>query len=267
MSRRSSTLTALSALLAGASALLAAPAAYACGGFFCNQTPVNQTGEHILFAQDGDTVEAHVLIQYQGDAESFSWVVPTPSLPVIEMSSAQIFSRLTQNTGIRFQLNWDYTNGCYPAMAEADDGATAGGGPPNADPGVTVINQSSVGPYDTATIQATAVEPMLEWLNANGYVIPDETGALLDPYVQMGDSMYFVAFKLQKDKSVGDLRPVLLRYQDDQPMVPIQLTAIASAPDLGVTVNILGPSRAVPENYLHVLLNEARIDWLNYGSN
>ena len=42
---------------------------------------------------------------------------------------------------------------------------------------------------------------------------------------------------------------------------------MATQPDLGVLVWILGSDRAVPENYLHVRINEARIDWFNNGPN
>ena len=259
-------------LLSGATALVAqaAPAA-ACGGFFCQNVPVDQTGEQILFAVEGDQVEAQVQIQYQGAAADFSWVVPTPSLPEVGVSSSTVFSRLAGSTGVRFQLDWDTVNGCYPWMFEGD--ASAGGGPPNAgggtptDGGVTVVQQSQVGPFDYTILQATSLDPLLTWLADNDYNVPAAAGALLEPYVLMGDSMHFVAFKLQKDREVGDIQPVTLRYQDDQPMIPIQLTAIASQPDLGVTVNILGQTRSVPENFLHVTINEARVNWLQYGSN
>ena len=266
-------LPALAALLvAGASSLLvhAAPAE-ACGGFFCQNVPVDQTGEQILFAVEGNEVEAHVQIQYQGAAEDFSWVVPVPSLPEVGVSSSTVFSRLAGSAGIRFQLDWDTVNGCYPWLFEGD--ASAGGGPPNAgggtptDGGVTVVQQSQVGPFDYTVLQATSLSPLLTWLADNDYNVPDAAGALLEPYVLMGDQMHFVAFKLQKDREVGDIQPVTLRYEDDQPMIPIQLTAIASQPDLGITVNILGQTRSVPENFLHVTINEARVNWLQSGSN
>lgn len=259
-------------LIAGTSALFveAAPAE-ACGGFFCQNVPVDQTGEQILFAVEGDQVEAHVQIQYQGAAEDFSWVVPVPSLPEIGVSSSTVFARLAASAGIRFQLEWDTVNGCYPWMMEGDFGAgggdpSAGGGPPT-DGGVTVVLQSQVGPYDYTILQATSLTPLLTWLGDNDYNVPAEAGALMEPYVLMGDSMHFVAFKLQKEREVGDIQPVTLRYLDDQPMIPIQLTAIATQPDLGVTVNILGQTRSVPENFLSVSINEARVNWLQSGSN
>ena len=50
-------------------------------------------------------------------------------------------------------------------------------------------------------------------------------------------------------------------------MIPIRLTAVATEPDLGVLVWVLGEERAVPTNYLHVQINEALIDWFNGGFN
>ncbi|HEY3236040.1 MAG TPA: hypothetical protein VGJ84_15090, partial [Polyangiaceae bacterium] len=44
--------------------------ASACGGTFCDSgptaMPVDQSGENILFVMNGNTVEAHIQIQYQG---------------------------------------------------------------------------------------------------------------------------------------------------------------------------------------------------------
>src|SRR5690606_8285409 len=59
---------------------VAIPDAAACGGTFCDAgpqvMPVDQRGENILFVVDGDTVEAHVQIEYTGDPEKFAWIVP-----------------------------------------------------------------------------------------------------------------------------------------------------------------------------------------------
>jgi hypothetical protein len=58
-----------------------------------------------------------------------------------------------------------------------------------------------------------------------------------------------------------------MTYEAQNPMIPIKLTAIAAEPNMGVLVWILGKERAIPENYLHVEINEAAIDWHNFGSN
>lgn len=250
-----------------ASLVALAPRAEACGGFFCQNVPVDQTGEQILFAVENGRVEAQIQVDYAGAAEEFSWVVPVPSLPEVGVSSNRVFGVMKERAGIRFELTMTYDGNCmYPPMS-AESGGVRGDATSNADDGVTVVTQSQVGPYDYAILQATDTLALFDWLAANDYIIPATAAPLVESYVLMGDEMHFVAFKLQKDRTVGEIAPVVLKYDDTQPMIPIQLTAIATQPDLGVTVGLLGDARAVPENYLHVLINEARIDWLSSGSN
>src|SRR5262245_4454207 len=58
--------------------------ASACGGLFCNNVPVVQTGEEIVFVEDqaANTVEATIAIRYQGAAPDFAWLLPLVSEPV-----------------------------------------------------------------------------------------------------------------------------------------------------------------------------------------
>ena len=261
---------------AAAAATIGAPlAAHACGGFFCNRSaPVDQTGEHIIFAVDAEenTTEAHVLINYEGPSEEFAWIVPTPSLPEVGLSSAAIFARLQTMLSPRFQPNWSTTGTCswgdddFLAEADAEGAPTAGGGRDESD-GVTVISSESVGPYDTVILQATDADVLIDWLQDNEYDLPDDIVPFVEPYVLMGGDIHFVAFKLQSDRDSGDVQPVTLTYRGSKPTIPIQLTAVATQPDMGVTTYVLGEHQAVPENYLKVEINYARIDWINWGPN
>ena len=57
----------------------------ACGGFFCQNSPVDQNAERIIFTQNRDgTISAYVQIQYTGGAEDFSWILPLPHLITAE---------------------------------------------------------------------------------------------------------------------------------------------------------------------------------------
>ncbi len=259
------------ALAVGGATLLAPVAASACGGFFCNRSqPVDQTGEHIFFAYDEDenTVEAQVLINYAGPSDEFAWIVPTPTNPEIGLSSFSVFARLNNMLTPRFQLNWSEIGSCtYDDIPPEDSAVGDGAGGDDRDSGVTVVEERAVGPYDTVTLQATDAEILIEWLQDNGYDLPDDITPFVAPYIEMGGDVHFVAFKLQSDRESGDIQPITLKYESSKPMIPIQLTAVATQPDLGVTVNVLGPYRAVPENYLHVEINFARLDWLMGGSN
>ena len=52
--------------------------AMACGGLFCQNNPVDQTGERIVFTVNDDTITALIEIRYDGAAPDFSWILPIP---------------------------------------------------------------------------------------------------------------------------------------------------------------------------------------------
>ena len=242
--------------------------ALACGGLFCSAPtlPVDQTGERIVFAIDEEAgkVEMHTQIAYTGPAESFAWLVPLPTVPELFVSTDELFTFLDRTTAPIFQL----TQSCECCdFAESDDvdsdvpgSDTAGGGG-----GIVVIASTLVGPYESVTLQAASTQVLLDWLNNNGYYIPGDVSPFLEPYVAAGS--YVVALKLQKDREVGDLVPLGLRYPGDTPMIPLTMTAVAATPDMALIPWVLGRGRAVPENYLHVVINELLIDWQTAGSN
>jgi len=248
--------------------LLAAPRAEACGGFFCSRVPIDQAGERIVFGVRDNTVEAHIQIQYQGAAEKFSWVVPMPALPTLSVGSPLIFGYLDGRTQARFNLDWQ--NSCnsdprgIPVFSDGDQNA----GPPAAESpggGVVVVSQAEVGPYDAAILQAEQATALRNWLVDNGYDLSPQGSQALEPYVGQGN--YFVALKLQQNKQVGDLRPIVVRFEGNRPCIPIKLTAIAARPDMPITAYVLSSKRAIPVNYRHVLINPTRIDWLRFGIN
>ena len=113
----------------------------------------------------------------------------------------------------------------------------------------------------------TADDPaaVVHWLADNGYQLGALGPELLAPYVEGG--MHFLALRLAPDRELGDLQPIAITYAADTPMITIQLTAVATEPDLGVTAWILGDARAVPVNYRHVQINEALVDWFYGGFN
>jgi len=251
------------------------PSAHACGCFAppSPAVPVVQAGERILFAMEDGQVTAHVQIQYSGDAEEFAWLVPVPAVPEVGVGTDELFNQLIATTQPRYQITRIYSGNCPfdPSLRSAEsaqssndsrDGADAGGSAPDPSP---LIVQDVVGPYAFAVLDAGSKAPMLEWLNENGYFVPTGTEDVIDPYIR--PNSYFLALKLRKGTSVGDLQPVVLTYPSELPMIPIELTGVAAEPDMGVMVWMLGESRAIPRNYFHTVVNDARIDWLNAGIN
>ena len=57
----------------------------ACGGLFCQNSPVDQNAERIIFTENGDgTHSAIIQIRYTGSAPDFSWILPLPSPITVE---------------------------------------------------------------------------------------------------------------------------------------------------------------------------------------
>ncbi len=264
-------------LFAVAGALALSPGvAHACGGFFCNlDEPVDQAGETIVFEVDEqeNTVTMHVEVEYEGPSESFAWVVPVKGEPDLFISAEVLFDRLRDLTrpsyGVRYQddgcesvRGWDENDAAFSAGDDDDSTASTGGYPAG---GVDVLASGAVGAYETVTLSAESSESLVTWLQMNEFDVPSSLADNLAPYVAGG--MNFVALKLAKDKDVGDMSPLGLRYEGTTPVVPLTLTAVAATPDMPLTVMLLGPARGVPLNYLHVGLNPLAIDYWSGGSN
>ncbi|TNE86286.1 MAG: DUF2330 domain-containing protein [Deltaproteobacteria bacterium] len=255
--------------LATALVLMPTAEALACGGFFCNREfPIDQAGEEVVFGVDDKlgTVTTHVSIAYQGASEDFAWIVPVSEQPSLFASSDALFSALRSRTEPRFSLQYDYAGECNWDILYDDESALD----PQADNdgvtgGVSVVAEEQVGPYDTVILQATSSAELLTWLNGAGYDLPNTLDSVLAPYV--ADGQYFVALKLSAGQDTGDLVPLGMTYRASAASVPIQLTSVAATPDMPLTVYVLGEHRAVPDNYLHVRINEAAIDWFSGGSN
>ncbi len=238
----------------------------ACGGFFCQLVQIDQAGEQIIFRRDGNQVTAVVLIQYAGEAENFSWILPVPGIPELSTGSDTVFAPLELATRPRFNL--ETTGEPCPSPRSS----VGGGGPSpdvqdgaDNDPGVTVLESLSVGPFDVLILESDDPEALALWLAENDYDLNDRGRELIAPYVEQ--RMNFVAMKLRQDQGVGDIQPLILRYDSEVPMIPIRLTAVAAVPDMGVIVWLLGESRAVPLNYLHVKPNYTRLNWYAGSTN
>jgi MYXO-CTERM domain-containing protein len=258
-------------------------AAQACGGFFCSAAnPVNQAAERIVFAHNGDgTVTAVIEIQYQGPSENFSWLLPISSVPMgdqIAVASNVAFQRLQSATNPRYNLTTRVEGTCATRPSDGDslqggnfaNGPSASAGSSAMGPGgVTVEAQGVVGSFEWTVISlddalADPADAAVEWLNQNEYDVPSGAPGLLGPYLD--DGLYLLALKLQKGADAGSIRPIVLTYEAELPMIPIKLTAVAANQDMGVMTWLLGEARAVPKNYNALELNEARINWFNANS-
>jgi MYXO-CTERM domain-containing protein len=239
--------------MAGALAAFAPAAALACGGFFCSAQPVDQQAERIIFVENDDnTVTSYVEIQYQGEPEGFAWVVPVPSVPELDVWHSRAFSGLDNATQPAFETPW----ACMAEAGFADDADGDGaGGPPPAPPGVDVLAQERVGPFDTVTLQSEDPRALVEWLRENGYRIVPE----MEPFVALytAEGQKFLAMKLAPGEDTASIEPIKMTYQAGGPAVPLRLTAVAAQLEMGVKIWILGSKRFAAQNVANLEVDDA----------
>ena len=253
----------------------------ACGGTFCDAgptaMPVDQSGENILFKIDDTSVEAHIQIQIDPntDAEQFAWVIPVTALPEFEVGSQLFFDRLLQGSvpiyGRTFTSDQCGGNGLNDGAASS--GFTTGGGDEgwgetggDGDPGgPDIVYQDNVGAFEIAVLDGGTVEGVMQWLGDNGYQQDPASEPILAEY--LAEDFLFVALKLGVEVGVDEVHPIVIRYEGDEPCVPIRLTRIAAVDDMDIRTFFLGQNRVVPINYRHVLVNPLKIDWINDGAN
>jgi hypothetical protein len=239
--------------------------------------PVDQTGEDILFIADGETVEVHIRIQYEGEAENFAWVIPVLSVPTdFRVGSEAFFDNIKAATvptyGITNQFDSCDMGGSSSATAGGPFGSTSGttgdagtSGGTDTGGGPTIYAQETVGAFEITVLGDGTIEEVMTWLGDNGYQQDPAAEPILGEYLDEGH--YFAAIKLVGDAGVEELHPIALKFDHSEPCVPLRLTRIAATDDMDVRAYFLGDNRVVPKTYRHVLVNPLKIDWPNQAAN
>ncbi len=253
----------LAAALGGTFVLTNPTPAQACGGFFCGQSPVDQSAERIVFAvdQEANTTDMIVQIAFAGAAPDFAWVVPLADVPVegsLDTFPQAALTALDANTAP--QIN----NGGFCLDAAAEGG---GGEPPPMSGEVMVHVREEVGPYDVAVIESDDSEALVRWLRENDFRVTTPMEPYIEEYTASG--MKFLALRLQPIAKVSEIEPFRMTLPGTAPSIPLRMTALAAEPEMGIAAFILGemryaganwPNLEVPDDYI-VVEGWGRSNW------
>ena len=113
-------------------------------------------------------------VDFEGNAEEFAWVIPVPNKPELTVSDPELFWEL-----------YDFTRTEIPGGGGGFGCLFFGGaGAPGDQDGVDVIEEQVVGPYATAILSATNATALADWLNANGYIFPEDGEEIVSEYIE-----------------------------------------------------------------------------------
>ncbi|MCC7071129.1 MAG: DUF2330 domain-containing protein [Deltaproteobacteria bacterium] len=244
-----------------ACALLHADRADACGGLFCataSPSPVDQQAERVLFEVNDDlSVTATVEVKYQGDPSAFSWIIPVSATPsFIETGSASVFQLLDAATRPSFIAPQQDFSECdapgmgpggfaceermleMPVPPPSDQVPTSGGG-------VVVTEYPNVGPYtDIILVEGEDPSEIVSFLNDNGYLVTESMRPIFEEY--SSEAQRFLAVQLQPSAEAKDIVPIRFHCPAPGPVIPLRLTQVAAAPEMGIVVFIAGAQRYRP---------------------
>ena len=192
----------------------------------------------------GNSTEHLILsVSFEGDAEDFAWVIPVPDKPEIAVTDPELFRELS-----------DFTATEFPG---GGGGFGCGAAAPGDQEGVDVIEEQVVGPYATAILSATNATALADWLNANGYIFPEDGEEIVNEYIEK--EWYFVATKINAmDEDTGyalaegDIEPMVLSFASEEIVYPLRITSL-SATKSQVLLYVLTDHIMVPDQYpLHI---------------
>lgn len=237
----------------GATSLLTASDASACGGCFVPPSnPTIVSGHRMALAITPSQTVLWDQIQYSGEAGEFAWVLPVKQGAYIELSTDAWFETLDAATNVNVvappvscKQNFGFGCGADALSARSSEdfgGATGGGGPV-----VDIVHRGTVGPYETVTLSTSTPGALNDWLEKAGFAVDPATQPTIDEYVKEGFD--FIALKLQPDKDVREMKPVRVITPGAAPTLPLRMVGIGTGAEVAITLYVLAEGRWEAENF------------------
>ncbi|MCX6806665.1 MAG: DUF2330 domain-containing protein [Candidatus Berkelbacteria bacterium] len=239
------------------------------GIFYPDGRYMNETSQKAFIYYQNQTENLVLSASYQGNSDTFAWVIPTPSKPEIFKSDAKLFTALQKITK---------TNDSGSGIVYDSAGQTFGvsGAKP-----VEVIEEKTIDIYDTAILKATNDKDLARWLTDHKYTFPEDKSSMLKEYIDNG--WYFAIAKIQnalvsneeiKDKLVTEtITPLRLVFKTDKIIYPMKLTRLALesaeksspksiySPNMYITLYVLSDSKTAQN-----LLETKWSNWISSGN-
>lgn len=218
--------------------------AFADGALFPDtDQDIHQPAQKAIIYHENGREDLILQVRYEGDSDEFAWVIPVPSYPTVDVSDPERFRSLAELTAIWVPAGYDISCGFI-------------GAPGDEEQLVDVWEEDAVGIYHYAVLSAEDPNALIDWLNTNGYVFPEDGQEIVDHYI--AKEWYFVAIKINPGEEAeglaeGTIQPLKLSFDTDTILYPLEITSLSSR-KCEVLLYIIADQRVVPQNYQFLTL-------------
>lgn len=205
-----------------------------CGTYVSSyeEAPQNAASE-VAIVRQGTRTTLTVGNDVLGETRDFAMIVPVPEvLPedAIRVVDPSVFDLLRGYSDPR-QVRYECADLAYDTATDTDADADLDTGSisDTADTAVEVEAQYIVGEYDISILSATESGALVDWLQANGYAVPDASERLLGEYIEGG--AYFFAAQVREDAEIETgamLSPLQFSYTSEPFGLPIRIGTLNS---------------------------------------
>ena len=248
-------------LISGCFLLLISSAQAFCG-FYVSKADAdlfNESSKVIIAREDNKTILT-MANDFKGDVSEFALVVPVPTVMQegqIQVGDNAIIDRIDAYSAPRLveyfdsdpcsRLKYKSESKELREFEESFDDEDL-----NNALGVTIEASFSVGEYDILILSAEESNGLETWLVENDYNIPEGAAQAFNSYIKQGMKFFVAKVNLETFEESGQvfLRPLLMAFESDDFMLPIQLG----------TVNANGPQDLV----IFMLSPRGRVESSNY---
>lgn len=183
---------------------------------------MQETDQKAVIFHNENTETMILSVTFRGDAENFSWIVPTPSRPAVSKSTDELFTALDKLTAPEY----GYRVMPMYSGATRDEAGMASG--------VTVLETKKVEYYDITVLEANDPEALTKWLKDNNYQFPEEGKYLFNDYIN--NEWYFTAIKIDAKSLSGGIEtqlrqghavPLKFTFASSKVVFPLKISGIA----------------------------------------